>query len=86
MSRGAEKWAALNAGMGTHTPECIDDPRFTDDTTPAAEVVEICDDCPLSALCAAYASTTRPLGGIWAGKRYSSKSSKVHLSPTNSFT
>ena len=73
MSRTADTWAALNAAMEHLTPECINDPRFTDDTTRAADVAEICDDCPLLAACKAFATASRPAAGIWGGRRWTGK-------------
>lgn len=50
---------------------CLDDDRFTADTTAHdAELGEFCAVCPVQAACHAYAVSARPDAGFWAGQRW----------------
>ena len=69
MTRASVAWEALQAELRYSTPNCENDPRFIDDTTPAPVLAPICADCPVFALCAAYAAIERPPAGVWAGVR-----------------
>ncbi|MFZ4894199.1 WhiB family transcriptional regulator [Plantibacter sp. Mn2098] len=55
-------------------PECQDDGRFILDDQPTESVAYICHRCPLMALCRDYAAAERPAGGIWAGRRWGTRS------------
>jgi hypothetical protein len=63
-------YRALVDAMDTITPSCSGDTRFIeDDTSHDAELVAICAQCPLLALCNAYRIAERPTGALYAGKR-----------------
>ena len=70
MSRATDAYTRLQVAMTSTDPACQQDTRFTDDDQATGELAPICRACPLYDLCATYAELDRPLGGIWAGKRY----------------
>ncbi|WP_104132657.1 hypothetical protein [Cryobacterium sp. M91] len=70
MSRASVAFTRLQVAMLTTDPACQRDDRFTDDDQEIGPLGPICRACPLYDLCATYAELDRPLGGIWAGKRY----------------
>ena len=49
MTRASDAWTALQAALEHTRVACLNDPRFTDDDTPAAAVATICHGCPLLA-------------------------------------
>ena len=73
MSKSSEAFDALKLAMMTTSAACLDDDRFIDDDQAPAELAPICEACPLYDLCSTYAAIERPKGGIWAGKRYTQR-------------
>jgi len=69
-------WTALQKAMKTTDPACQDDERFVLDDQPADTLTYLCNACPLFDLCRDYAQANRPLGGVWAGKRYTHRTSR----------
>ena len=67
---GTAEWDALEQAALQHTAACAGDKRFTDDDTNPADLAHVCARCPLFAECVEYATTARPPGGVWAGRRY----------------
>lgn len=62
-------WEALQAALTAYTPRCAGDTRFiADDLTDTEEayMAGICDRCPISDLCDAYAAHVK--AGFWAGR------------------
>lgn len=76
MTLATDAFERLSKAMQVTDPACQDDDRFVSDDIPAATLSHICRVCPLYAACAAYAGIARPKGGIWAGKRYKTNTSK----------
>jgi hypothetical protein len=76
MSRATDAYALLTAAMQDTNPACQNDYRFISDDVPAESLSRICRACPLFDLCAVYAGIERPKGGVWAGKRYKTNTSK----------
>ncbi|KGJ72729.1 hypothetical protein GY21_13565 [Cryobacterium roopkundense] len=70
MSRATDAYTRLQEAMTTTDPECQRDERFIRDDQAPGELAPLCRACPLYDLCAEYAELARPIGGIWAGKRY----------------
>lgn len=66
-------YMALMAEIERHGSRCAGDDRFIDDDTPAAELAPICDRCPAREACEAFAAAEKPLGGIWAGRRWATE-------------
>ena len=66
----------LSYAMENTAPGCDGDDRFTDDTTPPADVASICAACPLQSLCEEFALAEKPKAGIWNGKRYRTNKTK----------
>lgn len=64
-------YTALTYALEGGEQLCLDDARFTQDTTnDDAELAELCAVCPVQAACHAYALTARPDAGFWAGQRW----------------
>ena len=76
MSRSSEAFDALKFAMIDTSAACLDDDRFIDDDQAPADLTPICASCPLFDLCNTYAAIERPAGGIWAGKRYTQRTTK----------
>lgn len=73
MSRGDAAWDRLQAQLRLIVPKCDGDDRFVcDDLTPndLEDMRQLCDSCPLKALCHDYAEAVLPAGSFWAGKHY----------------
>lgn len=70
---GEQQYAALVEAMETDRPACRDYELFTADDIDNQQFAlakRLCADCPLRALCQAYAVAAKPTAGIWAGKQY----------------
>lgn len=70
LKRGADEYAALTAALRTTPTRCAGDGRFTAERLDPAELTAMaamCADCPLVALCGAYAAAADP-PGFWAGE------------------
>jgi hypothetical protein len=76
MTRSSEAYDPLTTAMDDLKPACLNDDRFTDDSTNAADVSAICKACPLYTLCRDFAQIDKPKAGIWAGVKYGSNSKK----------
>jgi len=76
VSRASEAYDRLTTAMDDNKPACLNDDRFTDDKTNAADVSDICKACPLYALCRDFAQIDKPKAGIWAGVKYGSNPKK----------
>lgn len=68
-----DAYTALHDAMRNITPDCHDDPRFISDTQEAEHLKYLCDACPLFDLCQKFARLEKPPGGIWAGKRWTTR-------------
>lgn len=77
-ARSEAAFTALNQAMEYANPACQEDGRFILDDQPADSLEYICHRCPLLALCRDYASTERPAGGIWAGRRWAKTLKEKH--------
>ena len=75
--KGANAWNELQEALQEHTPVCEDNDLFISDWFPAEAAKTLCKTCPVYAQCKTYATTAKPLGGIWAGIRYNSKGQQV---------
>lgn len=71
--RGAEAWAALQEALKDNTPACEDNELFITDWFPSEATKAFCKSCPVYDQCKKYATTAKPLGGIWAGMRFNTK-------------
>ncbi|TFD25869.1 hypothetical protein [Cryobacterium lyxosi] len=78
MSRATDAYTRLQVAMTSSDPACQQDTRFTDDDQAIGELAPICRACPLYDGCATYAELDRPLGGVWAGKRYRINNKSTH--------
>jgi hypothetical protein len=78
MPKADAEFQTLQAAMDETPAACADDPRFIldDDVLKAAELAEVCDRCSILAECAAYARAARPMGGVWASKRWHTAAKK----------
>lgn len=65
-----DPWHAFQTALVNNTPSCEGDDRFIDDQVRPADVKDVCDRCPIHALCLDYAHSARPKAGIWAGRRW----------------
>lgn len=77
MSRADAAWEALNRGLMSTDPACMNDGRFILDDQPAESLKYLCHECPIYELCREYARCAQPTGGIWAGKRWGGKKGTV---------
>lgn len=71
--KGVEDFARLANALRETTTPCRDDWRFIQerdqlDSTDLNEMRTGCGQCPLAALCGAYAEAARPSAGLWAGR------------------
>jgi len=62
---------------GETTP-CFGLIDFIDDATPAQDLEAICHRCPVFIQCENYAQVAKPLGGVWAGKRWRKTRKRNH--------
>ena len=76
MSKSSEAFDALKFNMMTTSAACLNDDRFINDDQAPADLTPICEACPLFDLCSTYAAIERPVGGIWAGRRFSQHKTK----------
>ncbi len=72
---GEALYADLTAALDTYRTPCADVPVFTaereDVTTEAlAWAIRQCQSCAVVEMCRAYAETSNPKSGIWAGREY----------------
>ncbi|WP_295844889.1 WhiB family transcriptional regulator [uncultured Microbacterium sp.] len=65
----AQAYAALTEALGTTTPSCVGDDRFTADDSDARQLVPICRSCPLFDPCRdlALANPAGPVFGVLGG-------------------
>ncbi|WP_154096513.1 hypothetical protein [Microbacterium testaceum] len=77
----AEAFSALTDALGTTTPSCAGDDRFTCDDGPVEPLVTICKACPLLGPCrdVALAAYAGPIFGVVGGmvRRTSGKRSDL---------
>lgn len=76
----------LADAMAKHEPACAGDERFTSDLDRTDkhtehELLATCFGCPLLAACDAYASSTRPTAGFWAGRWRGSPARRAKAAP-----
>lgn len=82
-ARAAAALDALGEVLGTVEPPCRGDDRSILDAgqlhrdEAAFLTAAICGVCPVRALCAAYAEAARPTAGLWAGRVYGTRGSRV---------
>lgn len=69
-------WTALQHALEATVPPCRGDDRFVDDDVRPADVADVCDRCPILELCRDYAATSKPKGGVWAGRRWTRSTRK----------
>ena len=77
MSKASDAYNTLHNAMTTTIAPCSGLDLFTADDLNAADMavlVPICETCPLFALCDAFGQAARPAAGVWAGKRYATRS------------
>lgn len=72
-------WEALNAEVRDYAPPCDGHALFTADglsDEQRALCASICAECPVVALCDAYATAAKVTSGFWAGHSYTEKGKK----------
>lgn len=65
----AQAYSALVEALGTTTPSCVGDDRFTSESADPRPLVAVCRACPVLVPCrdVALASTSGPIFGIVGG-------------------
>lgn len=88
--RGSLEYRYLTEKLKDATPGCAGIPEFTADKVDAetaAMMADICAHCPLLARCEAFAVSSHPTAGFWAGQTWrkydSSHESRPDLTPAS---